>query len=215
MTGERRKYVREGEERRREALIAAALELLAEGGMQAATVRAIATRAGVTAGLIRHYFQTKEDLTRAAYQWVMDRMIADNLAVLAGAPPDPAARLAAFVAASLRPPVVDGAAMGLWAGFIHMVRSDPDMREIHRGTYLHYRDQLQQLIAALGLTDDPQTLRRQAIACNAVIDGLWLEGSAIPDAFDPGELERIGLKAVGAMIGADLLSSLPDTEDSP
>ncbi|MBZ4688849.1 MAG: TetR family transcriptional regulator [Cereibacter sp.] len=215
MTGERRKYVREGEERRREALIAAALELLAEGGMQAATVRAIATRAGVTAGLIRHYFQTKEDLTRAAYQWVMDRMIADNLAVLAGAPPDPAARLAAFVAASLRPPVVDGAAMGLWAGFIHMVRSDPDMREIHRGTYLHYRDQLQQLIAALGLTDDPQTLRRQAIACNAVIDGLWLEGSAIPDAFDSGELERIGLKAVGAMIGADLLSSLPDTEDSP
>lgn len=205
--------MREGEERRREALIAAALELLAEGGAQAATVRAIADRAGVTAGLIRHYFQTKEDLTRAAYQSVMDRMTAANLDVLAGAPPDPGARLAAFVAASLRPPVMDEGAMGLWAGFIHMVRKDPDMREIHRGTYLHYRDLLQGLIADLGLTADPRSLRRQAIACNALIDGLWLEGSALPDAFDPGELEQIGLKAVGALVGADLLSLMPDLKD--
>ncbi|HRK43503.1 MAG TPA: TetR family transcriptional regulator, partial [Gemmobacter sp.] len=42
MTGERRKFTREGEERRREALIAAALDLVAEGGPGAATVRAIA-----------------------------------------------------------------------------------------------------------------------------------------------------------------------------
>ena len=68
MTGERRKFRREGEERRRDALIAAALDLVSEGGPEAATVRAIAERAGVTPGLIRHYFRTKEDLTRAAYR---------------------------------------------------------------------------------------------------------------------------------------------------
>ena len=42
MTGERRKFRREGEERRRDALISAALDLIAEGGPGAATVRAIA-----------------------------------------------------------------------------------------------------------------------------------------------------------------------------
>ena len=74
MAEDRRPYRRESQESRREALITAALELMAEGGAQAATVRAIAERAGITAGLIRHYFQSKDDLTRAAYAALMDRM---------------------------------------------------------------------------------------------------------------------------------------------
>lgn len=209
MTGERRKFRREGEERRREALIAAALELVAEGGIAAATVRAIADRAGVTPGLIRHYFQTKEDLTREAYRTVMDRMTAESLLVLEAAPPEPKARLAAFVAASLCPPVMDPASMGLWAGFIHMVRRDPLMAEVHRSTYLRYRDLLAGLIAALPGRDDPARLRAQAIACNGVIDGLWLEGCALPDEFPKDELLRLGVESVGAILGIDLLPHLP------
>ena len=46
--------------------------------------------------------------------------------------------------------------------------------------------------------------RQLAIACNAVIDGLWLEGSTLPDAFDKGELVRIGIRSIGAMLGVDL-----------
>ena len=209
MPTERRNYRREGEERRREALIAAALDLVAEGGPQAATVRAIATKAGVTPGLIRHYFQTKEDLTRAAYRQVMVRMTTDNARVLETAPADPAARLAAFVGASLRPPVVDPVAMGIWAGFMHLVRRDPAMRDVHAQTYLGYRDMLQQLIADLDRGSAPDVLRAQAIACNGVIDGLWMEGCLLPDSFAVGELERIGLSSVGAILGMDLAAHLP------
>lgn len=209
-TGDRRKFRREGEERRREALIAAAIDLVAEGGTQAATVRAVADRAGVTPGLIRHYFQSREDLMRAAYARVMGDMTAANAAVLLAAPDDPVARLAAFVAASLRPPVVDQAAVGLWAGFIHMVRRDAGMRETHIATYHDYRDRLQALIAALPRQAAPAQLRAEAIACNAVIDGLWLEASVLPEAFVPGEVERIGLSSVGAILGVDLARALPD-----
>jgi hypothetical protein len=42
-----------------------------------------------------------------------------------------------------------------------------------------------------------------------VIDGLWLEGSALPHVFAEGELVRIGLTSVGAIVGADLLAALP------
>lgn len=211
MTGERRKFTREGEERRREALVAAALDLIVEGGPAAATVRAIADRAGVTPGLIRHYFESKDHLTREAYRSMMAAMQADNAAVLEAAPPEPAARLAAFVAAALRAPVMDPRRMGLWAGFIHQVRNDPEMAAVHAETYLRYRDLLEGLIADL----DPQPktpTRALAIACNGVIDGLWLEGSALPTAFAPGELERIGLMAVGAILGLDLLSVHPVAE---
>ena len=210
-TGERRPYKRVGEEVRREALIAAALELIAEGGIAAATVRAIAEKAGVTPGLIRHYFKAKEDLTRAAYQTLMDRMIAGSAMVLDTAPDGAVARLAAFVATSLRPPVVDPAAMGLWAGFIHRVQRDPMLREVHRTTYLGYRDVLQCLIAALPRNADAATLRAEAIACNGVIDGLWLEGCALPEAFVKDELAEIGLRSVGAILGVDLLGEGKNT----
>lgn len=205
-TGERRPYKREGEEVRREAMIAAALDLIAEGGIAAATVRAIAEKAGITPGLIRHYFKTKEDLTRAAYQSVMDRMTQASALVLETAPEVPEARLAAFVAASLRPPVLDPTAMGLWAGFIHHVQRDPELREVHRTTYLGYRDALQALIAALPRDVDAATLRADAIACNGVIDGLWLEGCALPEAFVKDELVEIGLRSVGAILGVNLLN---------
>lgn len=207
-TGERRPYKREGEEVRRGAMISAALDLIAEGGIAAATVRAIAEKAGVTPGLIRHYFPSKDDLTRAAYQAVMERMTLASALVLDTAPDGAKGRLAAFVAASLRPPVVDPTAMGLWAGFIHRVQRDPKLREVHRTTYLGYRDVLQGLIAALPRTVDAKTLRAEAIACNGLIDGLWFEGCALPEAFVKDELAEIGLRSVGAILGVDLLAEV-------
>lgn len=209
MTGERRKFKREGEERRRDALIAAALDLVAEAGPEAATVRAIAMRAGVTAGLIRHYFHSKEDLTRAAYQNLMAHMVSDNFAVLDAAAPTPEARLAAFVAASLRPPVVDERAMGLWAGFISQVRRDPAMRKVHEENYLNYRALLEALIAELPGHTDAAKVRSLAIAGNGLIDGLWLEGCALPGGFGPDELAIIGAQALGAILGVDLVPYLP------
>lgn len=204
----RRAYRREPEQKRREALISAAQDLVAEGGPKAATVRAIAERAGVTAGLIRHYFASKEELSQAAYRALMDRMTDDTGHVLDHAPPDPISRLAVFVSATLRPPVVDGKAVGLWAGFIHQVRSDPALLAVHETSYLRFRNALQALIAALPREADADQLRREAIACNAVIDGLWLEGSVLPEIFAPGELERIGLTSVGAIVGVDLVAAM-------
>lgn len=103
MSNDRRPYRRETEESRREALIEAALDLVAEGGPQAATVRAIATRAGVTPGLIRHYFASKEELTRAAYRRLVQILTDDSARALRDAPASPTDRLASFVAASLSP----------------------------------------------------------------------------------------------------------------
>lgn len=207
MQPERRPYVRDSEENRREALISATQSLVAEGGPQAATVRAIAARAGVTPGLIRHYFGSKDELTRAAYTALVDGMTDKGSDALAGVGADPAERLAAFVAASLRPPVVDVRAVGLWAGYLHRVQADPALLAQHERSYLRYRDQLQGLIAGLEARGavSAEQLRREAIACNAVIDGLWLEGSVLPQGFAVGELVRIGLTSVGAILGLDLM----------
>lgn len=218
LPGERRPYIRDSEENRREALIQATQELMAEGGPQAATVRAIAERAGVTPGLIRHYFGSKDELSRAAYIALMDGMTAKGEDALHGVGAEPAERLAAFVAASLRPPVLDSKAVGLWAGYLHQVQADPGLLAQHEAGYLRYRDQLQALIGELDRPAPPGRLRQEAIACNAVIDGLWLEGSVLPHGFGPGELVRIGLRAVGAILGVDLMRHrmfIPEISQAP
>lgn len=213
MDPNRRAYRRESEESRRAALISATQDLVAEGGPQAATVRAIAARAGVTAGLIRHYFQSKDELTRAAYLSLVDGMTAKGADATEGVGALPEERLAAFVSASLRPPVLDVSAVVLWAGYLHKIRTDAELLRVHEAGYMAYRDALQTLIAALPRTIPPEQLRGEAIACNAVIDGLWLEGSILPHAFASGEIVTIGLRSVGAILGVDLLahsSLLPD-----
>ncbi len=209
----RRLYRRESEENRRSALIAATQELVAEGGPEAATVRAIAERAGVTPGLIRHYFTSKDELNRAAYRTLMDGMTAKGSDAIEGVGAQPAERLAAFIAASLRAPVLDAGAVVLWAGYMHKVRSDPDLLAVHEAGYLAYRDTLQRLIEALPRETQPGQTRREAIACNALIDGLWVEGSLLHAIFAPGEVVSIGLDSAGTLLGIDLLAHtalLPD-----
>jgi TetR/AcrR family transcriptional regulator, regulator of cefoperazone and chloramphenicol sensitivity len=52
----------------------AALRLFAERGIGAATIRDIATAAGVSSGLIRHHFGSKEELRGVCDAYAMDRM---------------------------------------------------------------------------------------------------------------------------------------------
>ena len=201
-------FRREPAEKRKEALVLATLDLIAEGGVRSATVRAIAARAEVTQGLIRHYFASKEDLVMAAYEYHMSVLTNQTAASIPVETRSYRASLASFVEASLKPPVVDPGAVSLWAGFLNTVREDARMQAIHVQTYCDFRNRLELLIAdALAEAQRPTTseeLRRLAIACNALIDGLWMEGGALPGAFEPGELPQIGLRSVSAIIGLEL-----------
>jgi len=202
----RRPYRRASEETRRADLIAATQDLVAEGGSAAATVRAIAARAGVTPGLIRHYFQSKDDLTRAAYVSLMDGMTAKGADALEGVGAQPEERLAAFIAASLRPPVLDVGAVVVWAAYMHKVRIDPEVLAVHETAYVTYRNTLQSLIAVLPRTASDAQQRAEAIACNGLIDGLWLEGSILAHSFAHDEIVTIALRSAGAILGVDLLA---------
>lgn len=201
----RRPFVRAGGEARRAALIEATLDLIAEGGAAAATVRNIAVRAGVTPGLIRHYFTTKEDLVAAAHEALMTGLTEAS----AGATPDPQEppnrRLKRLIEAAVSPPVTDPRAVTLWAATMQGVARDPALRRVHEATYLAFRDRLEVLIAevlaAAGRSGDTRSL---AIAGNALLDGLWIEAGALPDHFREGELRRIALTSFSRLLDLDL-----------
>lgn len=72
-----------GDSGTREAILAAAREQFAGKGFDGASLRTIAAGAGVDAGLIRHFFGSKDDLFAATLQ-IPDEIIQRVLAALAG-----------------------------------------------------------------------------------------------------------------------------------
>jgi AcrR family transcriptional regulator len=70
----------------REAILGAARHEFGEHGYDAATIRAIARRAGVDAALVHHYFGTKDGLFAAAH--ALPVQPSDDLPALLAGPPD-------------------------------------------------------------------------------------------------------------------------------
>jgi AcrR family transcriptional regulator len=59
---------------KREAILQAMLELVAERGFHDAPMSLVAKRAGASAGIIYHYFPGKDELIRALYLYVKGKM---------------------------------------------------------------------------------------------------------------------------------------------
>lgn len=209
----RRTFQRAGEAERRKDLIAATLDSISEHGLEGATVRDIAARAGVTGGLIRHYFAGKDEMVQAAYKEMLAGMTGTAVDAMAEAGDDPRRRLHDFIVANVSPPIADPKALSLWAAFIGRVRSDDELARIHRENYLVFVGILQGLVDALLTACQHKSAfsdgRHLAVAINGLIDGLWLENSLASDLFDERRLSDIALDAVEALLGGLSLRADP------
>jgi TetR/AcrR family transcriptional repressor of bet genes len=204
----RRSFHHASEDVRRQDLIAATLDCIADYGIQGATVRQIADRAGVTPGLIRHYFVSKELMFQAAYREVVNTMFESAIKAADAVTGDPLARFRILLLVNFQEPIVDQRMLSLWATFISQTGVDPALAAIHRESYLSYRDSLESLLAdaitSAGRTIDADERRGLAIAINGLIDGLWLEGCMAGDLFQDDELARTALLAVERITGLKL-----------
>jgi AcrR family transcriptional regulator len=203
MTEGRRSYTRASEAERREDLILATLDCIAESGIQGATVRQIANRAGVTGGLIRHYFSGKDQMLQEAYRKVM--MGITDMAIEAAALGTSARdRLRRFIVANVTPPVTDPRTLSLWAAFISHIQTDASFAAIHRESYLAFLQALEHLLTDFFNEEGRKVTRAEcrasAIALNALVDGLWLEGTLAADMFAERELADAALNAVEALL---------------
>src|SRR5258705_9240398 len=87
---------------RHDAILAAARDAVAEGGMAAVQIALVAQRAGIAAGTVYRYFPSKTDLVAALTAALSQREMA-ALPAAAGAAPGPLSALAAAVT-TLAPP---------------------------------------------------------------------------------------------------------------
>lgn len=196
MTAVRQAFTRESADSRRADLIEATAAVLAEHGLAGTNVRAICAKAGVSPGLLRHYFAGIDALVAATYQATSDRMDAIFMGAVADAGEDARARLAAYLTASFRPPVTDPELLGAWTAFWALARSDARMAEIHAESYAGYRERLGELLVACGAADAD----RLAIMLTAMVDGLWLELSLDAASFGAEAATEMIERAVAALL---------------
>jgi TetR/AcrR family transcriptional regulator, fatty acid metabolism regulator protein len=69
-----KQFVQEYEDQKREELIKATYQVVAEKGYSAVTLQDIAERAGVSKGSTLYYFATKEELFLGALEWMIEKV---------------------------------------------------------------------------------------------------------------------------------------------
>lgn len=207
----RRNFSRETPEQRRAELIQATLDMIGEGGAKAATVRNIAAHAGVTLGLIRHYFSSKEDLINAAYEVYLTNLMDLSMAPDLEMGKTARERLREVIGANFSALVLRPQSVTLWAAFIEMTGQIPEMAKTHARIYSGARDRLQRLIqqvlAESGQPADTARCRDMATACNAVINGLWIEAVRMPPTAGDYIPESVALMAISAIVNVDLAAA--------
>ncbi|MBT2135038.1 TetR family transcriptional regulator C-terminal domain-containing protein [Croceibacterium sp. LX-88] len=181
-------FTRSAPDERRHSLIEATARCLAERGAAGVSVRTICAEAGVSPGLLRHYFAGVSDAIAEAYRWTGTKVALALSEAVAAAGPHPRARLLAYLTASFRPPIAHPELLATWIAFWSLTRSDPAIAVVHQDIYRDFRSGIEALVDEWRPGTDP---RLPAVALTALIDGLWLELSLGHAPFTPEEAERL------------------------
>ena len=163
----------EPEELRRRQLIEATIDTMAAEGFAATTLALIGQRAGVSPGLIAHYFEDKDGLLEATLRSMAARL-ALGLSRRLSAARSARERVQAVVEAMLAPEEFDARTCNVWLAFwgqvIHSARLKRIQRIYHGRLISNLRHGLKQLVPASEAGD-------LALALAAMIDGLWLRAA--------------------------------------
>lgn len=190
-------FTRADPDARRQSLIEATARVLAARGAAGVSVRTICAEAGVSAGLLRHYFVSLSEAIAETYRWTgaeIDRALEE---VVAAAGPNPRARLIAYLTANFRPPIATPDLLATYVAFWSLTRSDSAVAAVRAEVYGSFRHALEGLLIAY--RPDLADVRVTAVALTALIDGLWLELSLGQAPFSAEEAEALAAQWLDAL----------------
>jgi AcrR family transcriptional regulator len=177
---------------RRQSLIEAALDCLSRLGPHGTGVREICGRAGVSPGLLRHYFDGKNELIIEAYR-VLTREYHENLHRVLSGPAEPAERrLRSFFDAYFSSRVTGEKRAGTYVAFWTLGRTDPTIQRIQRTAYRRLRKVLAPVLRELAEDRGAQIDAAQvASSLVALLDGFWLDMCIDPKRFSRAKTSAI------------------------
>jgi TetR/AcrR family transcriptional repressor of bet genes len=155
---------------RRKQLVEAAIAVIHEQGFGNATVARIARRAGISTGMVHHYFHDKDDLLFATMRHLLAELRADAVARLAGAR-GPRQRISAIIDACFGEGQFDEQVFSAWLALYGNARQSDRLRNI---LALYHRRLRSSLVHEMRRLVPEAEAHRLADGAGAMIDGLWL-----------------------------------------
>jgi transcriptional repressor BetI len=178
------------EEIRRRQLIEATIASIHDVGFAEASVKSIASRAGVSAGIVHHYFEDKGELLEATM-----RQLAVNLSRSVvrrqRAAKSPAHRLMAVVDGNLGPELFTAEAVSAWLAFWSQVPTNPRLARIQTVIIRRLHSNLAHALRPF-LREEPEVQHvAQDLAC--LIDGIWLRAAVHPAGPNGADARRAAI----------------------
>jgi TetR/AcrR family transcriptional regulator, transcriptional repressor of bet genes len=181
-------------EQRRQELIEATMETIADRGLAGTTLAEVTRRAGLSMGLANHHFTSKENLLTSTLR----HLAVELRAVWVARQDDPrlsaAEKLRAVVEGMFDPAICTPTKIAVWFAFF----GDANYRAVYRSMVAEYDTERSDVIAALCGTlarqerssdIDPFAL---AQSIEALADGLWLSRMLYPAWVTPAQaIDRI------------------------
>ncbi|NYI78539.1 TetR/AcrR family transcriptional regulator [Nocardioides panzhihuensis] len=164
------------EAERKEQILAAACTVLADKGFTALRIADVAKEIGTSTGTVHYYFDTKRDLTTAAFEWNFARSLERRQHIL-DLHDDPRSELRAFVESYLPTDEETVRAWHVWAELWVEALHDAELARLNERVYGAWRTIVRSIIEhgqRVGhfRAGDPTSMANALIS---MIDGLSLQ----------------------------------------
>jgi len=163
----------EGEDARRSQLIEVTIDSLAEVGYVGTTLAEIARRAGVSAGLVAHYFGDKDSLLEAAFR-ALARPLAARVRARLGLAHTARGRVQAVIDTNLAPEEFDRRMGTAWLAFWGQVLHVEGLKRVQTAYQKRMLSNLRNDLRAMIPGEEARSL---AAMIAAMIDGVWLRAA--------------------------------------
>jgi AcrR family transcriptional regulator len=189
---------------RRDQIVAAAMAVIAEQGIQNLSLSEIEKKVGMSRGQLTYYFRTKEDILVAVFDRLI-RMMCERHE--GGEPPfDAMTWLDVFrhlLGVVMRQPPEEPAFPALQYTFLSQIGHRADFRERLAGLYEHWRghgaEHLRQELRDRPAAR-PVNPRAMSTLMQAILHGLAMQAAADPGAVDPDEMTELCLAVMAAYL---------------
>lgn len=176
---------------RRQDLIQGTIKSIASLGYNNSTVQTICEAAGLSRGLIGHYFKGKDDLLTEAFRAHCERADEKMRQAIRAIGEDPLQRLLAATSVTFGS-WADREDSLVWHAFCGVAPWNPEMRELHQRLYRRYRLWIERMIARAADERDLEIdARRAAVTYVQMVDGFWMGWIMDQDAYSMEEVTEI------------------------
>ena len=175
------------EDVRRRQLIDATIASIHEDGFGATTIARISKRAGLSGGIVAHYFNDKAGLLEATWRSIAEDLRVETVRRLKDAR-TPEERLLAVIDANFAPSQFVPEVVSVWLTYWALVPQTPTLKRVHA---INERRMISNFQHALKPHLPEDQVKAVATGLAALIEGLWLRCALSSGGVTPEEAAAI------------------------